>query len=43
MEIEKSAKEILESEKDSLAIEKTCSVCALIRSYGVLDGFMRKK
>jgi len=42
-EIEKSAKEILESEKDSLAIEKTCSVCAFIRDYGVLDGFMRKK
>jgi len=42
-EIEKSAKEILESKKDSLTIEKTCSVCALIRDYRVLDEFMRKK
>ena len=42
-EIEKSAKEILESKKDSLTIEKTCSVCSLIRDYRVLDEFMRKK
>ncbi len=42
-EIEKSVKEILKSEKDSLTIEKTCSVCALIRDHGVLDELNKKK
>ncbi len=35
-EIGKAMKDVSESEKDSLLIEKTCSICALIRSYGIL-------
>ena len=42
-EIVKSAKEILKSEKDSLTIEKTCSVCAMIKDHGVLDELNKKK
>ncbi len=35
-EIGKAIKDVTESEKDSLLIEKTCSICALIRNYGIL-------
>lgn len=35
-EIGKAVKDVSDSEKDSLLIEKTCSICALIRNYGIL-------
>ncbi len=35
-EIGKAMKDVSESENDSLLIEKTCSICALIRNHGIL-------
>lgn len=42
-EIEKSAKEILKSEKDSLVIEKTCSICTMIKDHRGLDELYKGK
>ena len=35
-EIKKVMREVSKSEKESLLIEKTCSICSLVRSYGFL-------
>lgn len=35
-EIEKALKEISKSKKDTLLIEKVCSICTLVRKYGFL-------
>ncbi|RLF94022.1 transcriptional regulator [Thermococci archaeon] len=40
--IEKSAKEILESEEESIIIKKTCFICTMIKDHGILYDLIKE-